>query len=457
MIKHNNDNKLFFRTQLLFDLAIVVFGIFLAYIIASGEKGFVKYSFEEIVFIVTVLFLIIFSIYKPHYCGKKKYLKSLYNAILSLITIHILTIIVVYIFKESKIPNKIFFYSFSISMILFILEKKIMFEIFQQIHIKKKVIFLGTYSDEKIISVKLIEYLKNIYGECIILNTKKLELNEILKNIEKIETVFISDRVDEKIENKIYIYCYEQDKEVFSVPNVASIIKNSAKLTTLDDIPLFSYNNIIKSEDLNIKRVIDIALSLVGILLSMPLLIIGYLGVKLQDGGSVFYKQIRLTQNNKEFEIIKFRTMILDAEKYTGAVLSREDDKRITKFGKCLRTTRIDELPQLFNVLKGDMSIVGPRPERPEIANKYIKDFEEFKYRTKLKAGITGLAQVCGKYNTKYKHKLTFDLYYINNYSIFLDFQILFYTFKVIFMKSSTEGVKEKDTLERIKKKIIST
>lgn len=452
MIKNNGDNKLFFRIQLLLDFAIVVFGIFLAYVIAVGEKDFIKYSFEEMIFTIAVLFLIISSIYKPYYCGKRTYLKSMYNSILSLMLIHILMIVFVYISKEPKITNNVYFYSFSISVTLFIFEKKIMYEIYKQIHIKKKVIFVGTYSDEEIITVKLIKKLRHIYAECIILNTEEFELKEIIKYLENIETVFICDKIDVNIENMIYNYCYEHNKEVFSVPNIPSILKNSAKFTTLDDIPLYCYNNKIKPEDLFIKRILDIVLSVIGILLSIPLLIIVYIGVKIQDGGPAFHKQTRLTKNDKEFQIIKFRTMILDAEKHTGAILAQKDDKRITKFGKYLRSTKIDELPQLINVLKGDMSIVGPRPERPEIANKYINDFEEFKYRTKYKAGITGLAQVWGKYNTTYKNKLMFDLYYINNYSAFLDFKILLYTFKVIFIKPSEDEIKEMNVAEQIKK-----
>lgn len=170
------------------------------------------------------------------------------------------------------------------------------------------------------------------------------------------------------------------------------------------------------------------------------------------DGGPVMFIQERLTINRKRFRIYKFRSMSTDAEKETGPTLSLDNDKRITRIGHFLRSTRLDELPQLWNIIRGDMSLVGPRPERPIFAEQIEKEIPEFKYRLNVKAGLTGFAQIMGKYNTDFKQKLHYDLYYINNFSILKDFLILLQTIKVIFWKENTEGVKF-NTSQQLKEK----
>lgn len=453
MIRNANENKLFFTVQLIIDYLIIVVGFVIAYSVATGELGFVKFSFEEVIAIVTVFSFIVFSIYKPYYCGKKKYLDSMYNSILSIVLIHVVVITLGYIFKRTKIPNGVFLYSILFSMVAFAVQKKIMFILYQKIHIKEKSIVIGTTEDKEMISIKLIKHLDHLYNVKYILDSEILRKKMLMKYIDKTETVFISNMVDAELKGDIIKHCYMQNKEAFAIPTTLAIFNNTAVFTTLDDIPVFSFSNRISAEEMILKRVVDIVLSVIGLVVLSPVMVASIIAVKIQDGGSVFFKQTRLTKNNKKFEMIKFRTMVENAEASTGPVFADENDSRITRVGKILRMTRIDELPQLVNVLKGEMSIVGPRPERPEIAEKFIKEYDEFRFRTKFKAGITGFAQVRGKYNTALKDKLIYDLYYINNYSIFLDVQIMFYTLKVIFMKSSSEGLKKADSLEDTAKK----
>ena len=183
-------------------------------------------------------------------------------------------------------------------------------------------------------------------------------------------------------------------------------------------------------------------LSLIGIVIASPFMLIIALAVKLYDGGPVFYKQERLTRDEKPFMIYKFRSMSMDSEK-NGARLAAKGDKRVTPVGKIIRNIHFDELPQLFNILKGDMSMVGPRPERQVIADQYAEEIPEFVFRTKVKAGLTGYAQVYGKYNTTPYDKLKLDLTYIRNYSVLEDLKLIIMTPKIMLMKESTEGVKE--------------
>ena len=195
------------------------------------------------------------------------------------------------------------------------------------------------------------------------------------------------------------------------------------------------------------KRVIDIVVSLIAAIILSPVFLITAIAIKATDHGPVFYKQVRLTKDGKEFKILKFRSMRVDAEKDGVARLSTgENDSRITPVGKIIRACRVDELPQLFNILIGDLSIVGPRPERPEIASQYCEEMPEFALRLQAKAGLTGYAQVYGKYNTTPYDKLTMDLMYIAHPSIVEDLKIMLATVKILFLPESTEGIAEGQT-----------
>ena len=182
-------------------------------------------------------------------------------------------------------------------------------------------------------------------------------------------------------------------------------------------------------------------MSFLLIILTSPMMALTALSIKLYDGGAILYKQTRCTLEGKKFQIYKFRSMIANAEEDGIARLAAKGDSRITPIGKIIRKVRIDELPQLFNIIKGEMSFVGPRPERPEIIEKYTEEMPEFSYRVKVKAGLTGYAQIFGKYNTKPYDKLKLDLYYIEHYSVWLDLKLIILTLKILLTLESTEGV----------------
>jgi len=239
-------------------------------------------------------------------------------------------------------------------------------------------------------------------------------------------------------------YCYKHNRKVFLSPSVADIINKTSKHYIIDDITVYATTlSGLSFEQMFIKRFLDIVFSLIGIILATPFLIFSFILVAIGRDGPIFYRQKRMTRGGKNYNVLKFRTMSTDAEKDSGAVLSAgENDPRITKAGKILRKLRFDELPQFFNILFGDMSIVGPRPEREEIAGALHKDHPEFQYRLKVKAGLTGLAQIRGKYNTDLLDKLNLDLVYINSYSIWLDIKLVLQTFIVLLKSDSTEGVK---------------
>jgi exopolysaccharide biosynthesis polyprenyl glycosylphosphotransferase len=205
-----------------------------------------------------------------------------------------------------------------------------------------------------------------------------------------------------------------------------------------------------------IKRALDILLSVIAMIVASPIMLLVALAIKCEDGGPVFYRQDRVTLNGKVFSILKFRSMIVNAEKDGKSQPATGRDPRITKVGNIIRATRIDELPQILNILKGDMSIVGPRPERVEHVEKYTQELPEFTYRLKVKGGLTGYAQIYGKYNTSAYDKLRLDLMYIENYSILLDIKLILLTIRIILKKESTEGFEKQEELERKKNEMLN-
>ncbi len=269
------------------------------------------------------------------------------------------------------------------------------------------------------------------------------DIAAIKQEIDRHEAVFLWD-VDTAYRNELFKYCYERSVETYVMPKIMDIILMGSQTLHLFDSPLLlTKSSPIEAEQQFIKRLFDILFSLTLIIVLSPIMLVTALCIKLYDKGPVFYKQIRLTKGNKEFYMYKFRSMIVDAEKDGKARLATKNDPRITPVGRVIRKIRFDELPQLFNVLSGSMSFVGPRPERPDIAEKYKQKMPEFSYRTKVKAGITGYAQIYGKYNTMPYDKLKLDLYYIENYSLWMDLRLIILTVKIIFSLSSTEGIKE--------------
>ena len=270
------------------------------------------------------------------------------------------------------------------------------------------------------------------------------EQTEILDNC---EAVFICG-VSSHTRNIILKYCIEKGIAVYVLPRIGDLIMSGAKQMHMFHLPMLRVDRWNpKPEYLFFKRLFDIVASALVLLLLSPVMIVTAIAIKVTDGGPVFYKQNRLTKDGKVFKVLKFRSMRVDAEKDGVARLSTGNkDDRITPVGRVIRKLRIDELPQLLNILGGSMSVVGPRPERPEIAAQYEEELPEFRLRLQTKAGLTGYAQVYGKYNTTPYDKLQMDLMYIAKPNFLEDLRIIFATIKIIFIPESTDGVAEGQT-----------
>ena len=264
--------------------------------------------------------------------------------------------------------------------------------------------------------------------------------DELLKEADGVVTL----DVHHENKKRIFKMCYEKHLLVYDVPSITDMFLASSDILHIVDTPILKINKYGPGEvESFIKRMIDIFGSVILLALTSPIMLGTAIAIRMQDHGDIFYKQTRLTKDGKEFKIIKFRSMVMNAEKNTGVVLAKENDDRITPVGRFIRKTRFDELPQLINILKGEMSFVGPRPERPEIYDEICKSIPEFRFRLVVKAGLTGYAQIYGKYNTSLRDKLLLDLYYIENYSLVDDVKMLLLTLKIVFNKEAAEGVKE--------------
>ena len=266
---------------------------------------------------------------------------------------------------------------------------------------------------------------------------------EILRGYESGEysAVIIWDTTMEQ-RNALLKFCYSRSIRFYVMPKITDVILMGAEELHLFDTPiLLTREYSLTMEQRFLKRMVDIICATILLVIASPFMLVTAIAIKLYDGGPVLYKQIRCTQGQREFYIMKFRSMRTDAEKDGVARLARKHDDRITPIGRFIRKVRIDELPQLLNILKGDMSFIGPRPERPEIIAQYVEIMPEFAYRMKVKAGLAGYAQVYGKYNTTPYDKLKLDLTYIENYSLWLDLKLMLLTLKILFWPDSTEGV----------------
>ena len=278
----------------------------------------------------------------------------------------------------------------------------------------------------------------------------------ICKEIVKFDAVIIND-VPAEIRNDILKFCYRHQIRTYVTPKISDIIVRGATSITLFDTPLLLVkgNGLTPAQQL-CKRIMDLVICLPVAIVASPFLLLTPLFIKLEDGGPVFYKQKRVTRNGCEFEILKFRSMIVDAEKDGQARPATDRDPRITRVGNVIRAIRVDELPQILNILKGDMSIVGPRPERIEHVEEYCKDMPEFKFRLKVRGGLTGYAQIYGKYNTSPYDKLRLDLMYIENYSLLMDIKLILMTVRILFKKESTEGFDKQEELKRLEEEILN-
>ena len=340
----------------------------------------------------------------------------------------------------SVLPFLVMFFAFSAFAVVWVL---VIDFIYFKLHAPKRTIVVFNNVDSYQ-SIKGIRDIKKRFRVIRTVNSEKTSLDELYEYMKSVDAVFLCG-VPSDYRNEVVKKCIATGKIAYVKPKISDTIIRGGRTIQLMNIPVYRC----KRSDASLiyqlgKRAADIVFSLVALILLSPLMLIVAAAIKAEDGGPVFYRQTRLTLNGKQFKIIKFRSMKTDAEKDGVARLAEDNDDRITKVGRIIRKLRLDELPQLLNILSGSMSIVGPRPERPEIAEEYEESIPEFSLRLQVKAGLTGYAQVYGKYNTPPYDKVQMDLMYIANQSFSEDIRLILMTLKIMFVPSSTEGIDKK-------------
>ncbi len=442
-----------FQNTLIFFLSLITYvsimGIFF-WIFSYAYPEIIQATREaavtSITFVITFLFML--NAYGGLDVGEKRTRQIVYAMLIVVLFADIFTYLVILI-TNPRIWNIWQFGFFSLRRFLFTFVVQVLFVIGMSYVSNRIYYYLNPPLKTYIIyglnkrPNKLIHKLqKQVYKYHINLVTSNRNTEQVFKDILKNDVIVLYNILKE--DRVVFTeFCYKHKKTTLFNAEIMDVVEFRSRHTLIDDISLFSTNiSDFSIEDRILKRTLDIIVSLVGLIITSPLWILFAILIYLEDKGPVFFTQKRMTKNNREFNIIKFRTMKVNVENRSAT----KNDDRITKIGILLRKIRLDELPQILNILIGDMSVVGPRPEMLENVEAYTKEMPEFNLRLRVKAGLTGYAQIFGKYNTTPKDKLILDLMYIENYSIFLDIKLILQTV-MVFLKidDSTEGFEEED------------
>ncbi|MCM0650582.1 sugar transferase [Clostridium swellfunianum] len=431
------------------DILLVVTSIYLAFALKFNfnPPDFNYQPFVEISPLIVIVYLIFMYVFGLSDILKQSIGETTFSIFLTVLALLFATTFITFFARGFAYPRTVLLYSTILQFVFLVLWRALVWKIRRINHGIKDSLVIGEEAAENVTKKILIKQ-RDLYSIKYICSGKSENLDKYLNEV---EVVFICNDVDLEIKSKIVDNCLADRKSVYIIPDIYEISLLNSKLSRADDIPMLKVKKLgLTFEQELIKRLLDIVVSAIGIVLASPIMLLSALIIKLTDGGNIFYKQERVTVNERRFYVLKFRTMVMNAEKLTGPVLAEKDDPRITKFGRFMRSTRIDELPQMFNVLLGDMSIVGPRPERPFFVEQFKKEISDYKYRTLVKAGVTGLAQVLGKYTTTAEDKVRYDIMYIKNYSILLDLKLILQTIKIMFMKESSSGVPDEILLSEL-------
>lgn len=316
---------------------------------------------------------------------------------------------------------------------------------------RRLLVVYGDYTPDNLIRKLMSREDKYLIEEKISIDC---DIRQIKKKILDYKAVLLTD-LPAHLRNELLKFCFANNVRCYCVPKISDVLLMNAEDIHLFDTSLLLFRNLgLTAEQQFVKRFFDVLFSLVLFLLTLPLMLLIALAIKICDGGPVFFKQERVTKDGKIFLLYKFRSMRVAAEKEPYC-LTRKKDSRVTPVGHVIRNLHLDELPQIINVLKGDMSLVGPRPECPELTKEYTEIVPEFPFRLKVKAGLTGYAQVYGKYNTTPYDKLKLDLAYITGYSLLLDLKLMVLTFKILFQKENTEGIDDTQMNAAVKEPLL--
>ncbi|NLI70891.1 MAG: sugar transferase [Firmicutes bacterium] len=444
----NNGPKTAFNLlQLIGDIVLVNASIVIAFLIRF-QGGLPQFNFHPYLIMipfVSVLAVLLFNFYGLYHTLKQKWSEVLASLVVSIGILMLFTISISYMIQGFSFPRSVFFIAAIVQVITLGTWRWIMLKIEISRCPPRKIICVAPGEEADFLLEKLTGDHEIVIG--IVTRNREDkprgnfphlgafdEVKEIC-NRYRPDTVIVSGEVPDPVRESVVRGGLSRGWESLIIPSIYEIMLSQAALDQIDDIPVLKIDTINNPGRKQIKRLMDIAASCLGLVLFFPFFLLISLAIKIDSPGPVFYTQKRIGRKGRQFKIYKFRTMKHNAEASTGPIQSYKDDPRVTRMGRLLRPTRMDELPQLINVLKGDMSMVGPRPERPYFVERYEKEIQGYTYRHITNAGITGLAQVMSNYSTSIEDKLRYDLLYAKNYSPLFDIKIILQTIKVILMR----------------------
>jgi len=410
---------------------------FILFPINDTQNGL--YSFYNILPIMLVSGAFLLNINDLLYLSRKNFSNILVNLAATIFSLFIIVMAASFIMREFAYPRSVIFFTAFIQFILLVAWNYICWQIDRAFVRRKNVLVVGDQEECGRIVARLNAYPHfnyNVKYFCEI-----FENQPWLKIEDNIDLVVVAANMSLKDKANIVDFCHRASKQVFLVPDSYELFCFNIELDKIDDIPVFRAKYLKPTlEKLILKRALDLIVATTAVVFLSPIFVILTILIKFGSPGSVFYSQVRTGRDEKEFTLYKFRTMIENAEQETGPIIAGKDDPRITSVGRFMRATRLDELPQLINVLLGDMSVVGPRPERPFFVEQFKKEIPGYHYRHNVKPGITGMAQVHGKYTSTPYDKLVYDLIYIQKYSVLSDLVIMLQTVRVLLSKESSQG-----------------
>ncbi|PKM47907.1 MAG: sugar transferase [Firmicutes bacterium HGW-Firmicutes-8] len=437
---------------MLADVAVINFSIILAYLIrfkfTLPEFNFQPYL--QMFFWISLGGLFFFNLYHLYSVSPRtRWDDQFYSIILAVALTLMLSISLTYISANYSFPRSVFLLSGFLQVVFLLGWRYFLWRLTKRVLGVQRAVIIGTQADSLETAGRIKEFSESHIDIIGFINDEvdqeksgdeeypilgaAADFEYILAQTD-CDVVVVTPSIDAALKEQIVCSCFSAGKEVFLIPDLYEVLVIKADLNIIDDIPVFMVKDYIEGNN-SVKRLLDVVIGALAFIITLPVMSVVAVMVKLDSPGPAIYKQERVTRGGRAFTLYKFRTMVQDAEVETGPVFALEEDQRATRVGRILRLSRLDELPQLINVIKGDMSLVGPRPERPFFVEQYSKEINGYDNRHRMKPGITGIAQIAGKYNTGPREKLVFDLLYAKRNNILVDLQILLHTVKALFMR----------------------
>lgn len=431
------------------DVVLFNLSVLLAFWVRFGrivpDRNF--YTFQKSWLAISIVFLIVNFLLGVYIYYNRRISDIIFNTILGQFITILALMMITFMGRLFAFPRSVLGYSFVISVVVLAIWRVIVYYIYIKFTNSRAVAVLAS-EDELPAIIENFDSAKNNKHKVTHVITDHFVENAA-KVMNDVDIFYLTDSLSDDERRAITDLVIKAEKEVLLPSTFDNLLMLYPSMMNFEDESVMGMSPFrISPENAFMKRIFDIIVSAIMLVVASPFMLITAILVKVTSPGPIIYKQTRITMNQREFSIYKFRTMRNDAEKTSGPQLATANDARITSVGKYLRKFRLDELPQIFNVFNGDMSIVGPRPERPFFVDQFNEEEPHYYLRHNVRAGITGYAQVYGKYASDYHSKLKFDLLYIKCYSLFLDAKILLQTIKILFDKMSSAGVDEDEVPE---------